>query len=620
MQFGRSDAPRSVNTTRRMLASLKHFTAYSRETDRMGSLGNVSLFDLWDTYLPQYEEAMTESYAAGTMCSYYSMRLSGAPGPVTYVPSCANEYTLTTVVREYWGRPDAVHLSDCGAVVNMIRPPPAGNGYTPGSFSGAAAAALNAGMDQNSNTVSPSHLWESLSNGDTTPDRVYAAAGRVLAQRFRLGQFDPLEALPSELLALGAHSIGSAENRAAAAEGVRQGAVLVRNTAAALPLTPGRRLLVLGPTALSATAAIGDMYASPNALCPDDTGDCWPVLGQALTAGNAGGATTVLPGVAMSANDTAAWGPALAAAALGASAWDAVVLALGSDRSVAGEGSDRTDIGLPGVQEAFALAVLSAVSGSGAGAPPVTLLLVHNLPLSYDALLAHPSPPAAIVDAWAPTSHADALADLLFGRANQWGRSTLTLFPAAYAQAVTLEDMAMPASAGSAGRGYRYYDGRAGAPLIEFGQGLSGYSSFGLQCALQGGSGSGSTAAGGAAVAIACNVTLDSGSRAGDEVLTVFHRPGSDVVGRVGGAHPLPLRALRDFARVSLPGQPGSSVQVDFALVLNSSLTFNNEVGAQVLYPGTHFLDVWNGNTNNVTLTVTLTGDVVVVSAPPLPW
>ncbi len=46
MQFGVGEVPQ-VNATRRMLASLKHYTAYSRETDRMGSEGNVSMFDLW---------------------------------------------------------------------------------------------------------------------------------------------------------------------------------------------------------------------------------------------------------------------------------------------------------------------------------------------------------------------------------------------------------------------------------------------------------------------------------------------------------------------------------------------------------------------------------------------
>jgi beta-glucosidase len=66
MQFGRGGA-RAVNaTTRRMLASLKHYNAYSRETDRMGSEGNVSIFDLWDTYLPAYKQPLTEALAAGT--------------------------------------------------------------------------------------------------------------------------------------------------------------------------------------------------------------------------------------------------------------------------------------------------------------------------------------------------------------------------------------------------------------------------------------------------------------------------------------------------------------------------------------------------------------------------
>jgi len=266
MQFGEGERP-TVNATRRMLASLKHYTAYSRETDRMGSQGNVSMFDLWDTYLPQYEQAMTESFAAGTMCSYFSMRVEGTPGDPVYVPSCANSYILTEVVRNYWGRPDATHLSDCGAVINMYYPTPKGNGYTKGNMVAAAAVALNAGMDQNSNTISPSHLWLALAQGLTTPAAVYAAAGRVLAQRFRLGHFDPLEALPPPLLRFGADDIGTAANREAAAEGVRQGAVLLKNVrgsggAPALPLAVGSRILVVGPTALSVTASIGDIYGA----------------------------------------------------------------------------------------------------------------------------------------------------------------------------------------------------------------------------------------------------------------------------------------------------------------------------------------------------------------------
>ncbi len=167
---------------------------FSLETGRMSSVGNVSMFDLWDTYLPQvkgstyafslarccirfhprcccvcqFEAPFVQAEAAGTMCSYFSMRLEDPsqppPPPGAYIPSCANPYLLTTgeegvntprlscivyvynrrpcmpgtslgcsvstshrstlllaVVREYWNRPEATHLSDCGAVWNMVR-------------------------------------------------------------------------------------------------------------------------------------------------------------------------------------------------------------------------------------------------------------------------------------------------------------------------------------------------------------------------------------------------------------------------------------------------------------------------------------------------------------------
>ena len=53
----------------KMLAYLKHYTGYSREQNRMHSEDNITLFDLYDTYLPQYEEAF-KANASGVMCSY----------------------------------------------------------------------------------------------------------------------------------------------------------------------------------------------------------------------------------------------------------------------------------------------------------------------------------------------------------------------------------------------------------------------------------------------------------------------------------------------------------------------------------------------------------------------
>ena len=115
----------------------------------------------------------------------------------------------------------------------------------------------------------------------------------------------------------------------------------------------------------------------------------------------------------------------------------------------------------------------------------------------------------------------------------------------------------------------------------------------------------------------------------------VYHRPGADVIGSVGGAHPLPLQALVDFDRVSVAaGEPdplpvlqptpplcaGGSAPVSFSLNSSIALSFVNENGASVLYPGTHYLDVANGNGANFTIPLTVVaGSALVIRAPPLP-
>lgn len=94
-----------------------------------------------DTYLPPYEASFTAGAAAGSMCAYISLSIGGAGGP-PYVPACASEYLLSTLVRQYWNRPDAYHTSDCGAVSNMAHE----NHYA-ANETYAAADALNAGME-----------------------------------------------------------------------------------------------------------------------------------------------------------------------------------------------------------------------------------------------------------------------------------------------------------------------------------------------------------------------------------------------------------------------------------------------------------------------------------------
>ena len=55
-----------------VLAYLKHFTSYSQEAGRDHNNYNISVFDFWDTYLPQFEAAFRQAGASGVMASYAS--------------------------------------------------------------------------------------------------------------------------------------------------------------------------------------------------------------------------------------------------------------------------------------------------------------------------------------------------------------------------------------------------------------------------------------------------------------------------------------------------------------------------------------------------------------------
>lgn len=120
----------------------------------------------------------------------------------------------------------------------------------------------------------------------------------------------------------------------------------------------------------------------------------------------------------------------------------------------------------------------------------------------------------------------------------------------------------------------------------------------------------------GSAVALACNVSNTAGPD-GDEVLMAFHRPSGAIVALVGGRHPLPLSALVGFDRVSVSA--GGVGTLSLSLSTSAALSFVNEVGASVLYQGTHYIDVSNGNGFNQTFAVEV-ASTAVIRSPPLPW
>ena len=526
----------------KMIAFLKHYTAYSVETNRAAFNANISTFDLFDTFLAQFEIAFTEGRASGAMCSYAS---------INGVPSCANPLILTDVLRKRWGMEDSVITTDCGAVSNMYYA-----NHFAANLSDAAAKSLNAGTDLNTETVfSGLAMIAAIATGETNETMVDRALRRSLKLRFRAGLFDPLEHQP--YTTLGLTDIATPSHRHQNYDSALQSFVLLRNDHGILPLkSKAQKIAVMGPKISSTTTLLEQYYGDQ--VCFGGGFGCIVTIAQAMQS-YGGGSAFVTPFEAITVTGTNA---SLIPQALAlAKEQDVVVLVLGLDRQVEGETVDRTNTDLPGIQASFAQQVLAL------GIPTVVVFINGGM-ISFDNIL-KTSTPLALVEAFYPGFEgANALACTLFGCANRWGKLPVTIYPSSFQKQANFLSFDMTIYPG---RTYRYYQE---TPLFPFGWGLS-YTNFSVNCSQQF-----------SAFQINCLVT-NIGSIDGDEVLLVYHRVGNDI--RTKWHHPFPKKNLVEFERVFVPAK--SSVSVQFQLDAKAFQS-TNDVGERRVYEGFHHIEV----------------------------
>jgi len=317
-------------------------------------------------------------------------------------------------------------------------------------------------------------------------------------------------------------------------------------------------------------------------MCLDGNLKCVRTIADVFTHMYGPQRTLTSMGVEMDSLNTSMVDEALAMAA----AADKIVLCLGIGMDQERETVDREDIALPGLQEWFALRVLAL-------GKPTILILINGGMIAIDSLVA---PTPAIIEAFYPGLRAgEALYRAIFGYDNRWGKLPVTIYSSSFTNEHDMYsfDMSTPP-----GRTYRYY---SGSPLFTFGYGLS-YTTFTYNCTSDSSMFS-------AATSISC-LLHNTGARAGDEVLQVFHRV-SDII-RKQCTHPVPLRSLVDFTRVTVA--LSSAATVSFSIPL-SMLTLTNNAGDKVLYAGEHYLDVTNGNSPPSTIVVEVKSTIVFDTA-----
>ncbi|MGY0488871.1 glycoside hydrolase family 3 N-terminal domain-containing protein [Streptomyces sp. WG-D5] len=492
----------------RIAACAKHFVGYGgAEGGRDYNTVDMSEQRLRNHYLPPFKAAI-DAGAATVMAAFNT---------VGGVPAHGNAHTMRQILKDEWGF-DGFVVGDYTGVHELIA-----HGFAEDGAD-AAALAFGAGLDMEMvSTNITEHGERLIASGELSLDRVDDAVSRILALKFALGLFDhPYCDESAEI------TEPSAAARAAAREAAARCAVLLKNEASALPLTPGTgSIAVVGPfadcTDLHGTWAGPGCRRFPTVSVLDAVREAAP----AATVTHAGA------------------DPAQAAEA--ARAADVTVVVVGEDPLLSGEAAARSDLGLPAGQDEL----LAAVAATG---KPYVVVLVNGRPLVlgdwYDAA-------PAVVEAWHGGLEAGhAVADVLFGAVNPGGKLPVT-FPRAVGQIPVYYNHENTGRPYDADEKYtsKYLDLEEG-PRLPFGHGLS-YTTFTTSApSLSRDSLTRADIAEGATVDVTVTVA-NTGDREGDEVVQLYVH---DVTASIAQ----PVRKLRGFERVTLA--PGATTTVTFTL------------------------------------------------------
>ncbi len=504
-----------------VVATLKHFVAYSfSEAGRNFAPTHVGPRELADVFMLPFEMAIKLGHADSVMNSYQEVD-GEQPG--------SSHHLLTEVLRDRWGF-DGFTVADYGAIsfLHLFA------GVAEGPVD-AAALALRAGLDVElpAPAAYPTGIPAAIDRGLLTVDDVDRAVTRVLRAKFRLGLFE------APYVDTSAIALDTAADRALAGEVARRSITLLANDGV-LPLDAATlgRVAVIGPNADEPMALFGN-YSFENHLVSTHFADVSDVVSAPTVAdvlrdrlgldrvGYERGAEVMI-------DDRRGIDDAVALAAEA----DVAVVVVGDKAGhfklgTVGEGTDTTDLTLPGSQAALVDAVLAT------GTPTVVVLL-NGRPF---ALVDVADRAAAVVEAWFPGQDgAAAVVDVLLGEGEPGGRTTVSFSRGAGAQPTSYDHK--PLSPGFPRQDDFGF-------VFPFGHGLT-YTTFaygGLEITP-------------AEVDVSGTFTVrgtvtNTGARAGTEVVQLYL---GDPVASVAR----PVLALRGFTRVAL--EAGEAAEVTFTV------------------------------------------------------
>ncbi|MGF6852064.1 glycoside hydrolase family 3 N-terminal domain-containing protein [Paraburkholderia sp. CI3] len=551
---------------RDLLATLKHFVGHSAsEGGRNHAPVHVGPRELNDVFMLPFEMAVKLANAGSVMPAYHD---------VDGVPCHGDRALLHDTLREKWGF-DGLVVADYAGVDLLFS-----HHAVARDSASAAALAFNSGLDvELPGHECAVHLKEALERNEISEATIDTAVSRVLRVKFQLGLFENPYVDPERV------DVKSATAGDTAYQVALESAVLLRNQGDVLPLDAHgpEKIAVIGPTAddplallagysfpvhlinsgEQSTASIATPLRSLRALFGDER--VIHAQGCDIIKERRAGAP-VFPGdVSLDLTGDAHCDELISkdtdgiASAVEAARQAGVALVFVGDLAglfqsgTVGEGSDTDSLDLPGVQQAL----LQAVVDSGT---PTVVVMTGGRPYNLGGL---EDRIAAQIMAFAPGERgAEALADLLVGRANFSGRLPLSV----------------PKSAGAVPYVYNHRLKSAGTPIAyhfgcryPFGFGL-GYTQFRYgdlalahsEVPIESGT-------------IELSFTVDNiGARDGTEIVQIYVHDRHASVAR-------PVRELKAFARVPLAA--GASARVRVKLPVDM-LNFTDACGERIVEPG----------------------------------
>jgi len=351
-----------------IIATLKHFAGHGfSEGGRNCAPVHLGPRELREVFLFPFEAAVKEANAESVMNAYHD---------IDGVPCAASRGLLTKILREEWGFKGIV-VADYEAI-DMLR----NFHHTASDKKEAARQALKAGIDIELPKINcyGKPLLQAAKKRLISQEIIDQAVIRVLRTKMILGLFENPYVDPKQSSSI----LDKAEHRHLALEIARKSIILLKNEKNLLPLRKDiKSLVIIGPNALIKRNLLGDYSYMAHFSDKSDAIRIVNILDGIKNKVSKATRVSYAEGCGISEISTRGFAKAVKAAK---NSEVAIVVVGGksglSPSDTCGEGRDRTDLGLPGVQEELVKAIYDT-------SIPVVVVLVNGRPFSMDWITNH---------------------------------------------------------------------------------------------------------------------------------------------------------------------------------------------------------------------------------------